>query len=123
MAAQARVERKQMITNITDLLRDLMVKETENVDAQTISHGPTIGDMYEGLARDLLDRAIPADLDVRVVDGFVEGVDGKLSPHMDAIIVTGVGKPLPYTDHFVWPIHDVIAVFLSQKNIVRRRSC
>jgi hypothetical protein len=73
--------------------------------------------MYEGLARDILDRVIPAEIDVRVVDGFVEGVDGGLSPQIDAMVVTGKGRQLPYTSNFVWPIADVIAVFEVKKTL------
>jgi hypothetical protein len=100
-----------MIKTIADLLRELMVKEAAKLDDETITHGPTIGSMYEGLARDILDRVIPGDLDVRVVDGFIEGVDGSLSPQLDAMVVTGKGRQLPYTTNFVWPIADVIAAF------------
>ena len=56
------------------------------------THAPTIGAMYEGLTRDILDRAIPASLDLRIVDGFIEGADGSLSPQMDAMLVTGKEK-------------------------------
>lgn len=77
-----------MIKTIADLLRELMVKEAAKLDDETITHGPTIGSMYEGLARDILDRVIPGDLEVRVVDGFIEGVDGSLSPQLDAMVVT-----------------------------------
>lgn len=106
-----------MITTIAALLRDLMKKEAERLDGQDIAHGPTIGSMYEGLTRDILDRAIPADLDVRVVDGFVRGVDGRLSPQMDAMVVVGEGAPIPYTSGFVWPIADVVAVLEVKKSL------
>lgn len=106
-----------MIKTIADLLRELMVKEAAELDEEPVKHGPTIGAMYEGLARDILDRAIPAELDVRVVDGFIEGVDGILSPQIDAMIVTGEGRQIPYTSNFVWPIADVIAVFEVKKTL------
>ena len=106
-----------MIKTIADLLRELMVKEAAELDEEPVNHGPTIGAMYEGLARDILDRAIPAELDVRVVDGFIEGVDGILSPQIDAMIVTGEGRQIPYTSNFVWPIADVIAVFEVKKTL------
>ena len=106
-----------MIKTIADLLRELMVKEAAKLDDETITHGPTIGSMYEGLARDILDRVIPGDLDVRVVDGFIEGVDGSLSPQLDAMVVTGKGRQLPYTTNFVWPIADVIAAFEVKKSL------
>ena len=106
-----------MISTIADLLSDLMAKEREQLDAEVITHAPTIGAMYEGLAREILERAIPPNLDVRVVDGFIEGVDGDLSPQIDAMIVTGQGRKLPKIDSYVWPIGDVIAVFEVKKSL------
>ena len=49
-----------MITSFASFLRDLQLKEQAILSAQNITHGPTIGNMYEGLAHDLLSRAIPA---------------------------------------------------------------
>jgi hypothetical protein len=51
-----------MITSVANLLRDLMVKKAVKLDEETITHPPTIGAMYEGLTRDILDRTIPASL-------------------------------------------------------------
>lgn len=104
-----------MITTIADLLRDLMAKEREKLDQEEIEHAPTIGAMYEGLARDILGRTIPANLDVRVVDGFIKGVDDKLSPQIDVMIVTGAGRKIPHTNSYVWPIADVLAAFEVKK--------
>lgn len=106
-----------MIKTIADLLRELMVKEAAELDEETVKHGPTIGAMYEGLARDILDRVIPTEFDVRVVDGFVEGINGTLSQQIDAMVVTGQGRQIPYTESFVWPIADVIAVFEVKKTL------
>jgi hypothetical protein len=106
-----------MITTVAELLQELMSKEREKLDAQKITHPPTIGAMYEGLARDILGRSIPSNLNVRVVEGFIEGIDGELSPQIDAMIVTGVGQPIPHTDSHVWPIADVIAVFEVKKSL------
>ena len=106
-----------LITSVADLLRELMVKEAARLDRETITHAPTIGAMYEGLTRDILDRAIPASLDLRIVDGFIGGIDGALSPQTDAMLVTGTGRALPYSDSFVWPIGQVIAVLEIKKNL------
>ena len=47
-----------MIKTIADLLRELMVKEAAELDEEPVKHGPTIGAMYEGLARDILDTTL-----------------------------------------------------------------
>ena len=106
-----------MITSIAKLLRELMLKEAEELDQDPITHAPTIGDMYEGLTRDLLDRAIPPSLNLRIVHGFIEGHDGALSQQVDAMLVTGEGRELPFGAGHVWPIGKVIAVLEVKKNL------
>lgn len=69
-----------MITNIANLLQELQAKETSKLAQEKITHAPTIGAMYEGLTREILERVIPPSLNLRVVDGFIEDRDGNLSP-------------------------------------------
>jgi hypothetical protein len=106
-----------MITRFADILRALQEKEQTELAKQNVTHGPTIGDMYEGLTRELLDRAIPVGADLKVVDGFVIGPDGGLSPQIDCMLVKGKGEQIPHTDHYKWPVKDVIAVFEIKKNL------
>jgi len=106
-----------MLTSLATILEELQRAEAAKLAKENIQHAPTIGAMYEGLTRELLDRAIPPALDVRVVSGFVEGHDGQLGPQTDAMLVTGEGKPVPYTSDFVWPIQNVLAVFEVKKNL------
>jgi len=109
-----------MISDIASLLREFMENEALNIAEEGITHGPTIGDMYEGLARETLSRAIPEGLDLRIVKGFIEGVDGSLSTQIDCMIVTGEGRQLPYTDSYVWGIGDVLAVIEIKKKLFGR---
>lgn len=107
-----------MITSLSQFLEQLQEKEAAILAEQSLTHGPTIGDMYEGLTRELLERAIPEHLNLRLVDGFVEGVDGKLSHQTDAMLVMGEeGRRIPKTDKWIWPIQDVLAVFEVKKNL------
>ena len=107
-----------MITSFSKFLEQLQEKEAANLADEAVKHAPTIGDMYEGLTRELLDHAIPAELNLRLVDGFVVGVDGKYSPQVDAILVVGNrGYQIPKTTKWAWPIKDVIAVFEIKKNL------
>lgn len=73
--------------------------------------------MYEGLTRDILDRVIPAGLHVTVTHGFIRGVDGELSPQIDAMIVAGEGAEIPHAEGHVWPLADVIAVMEVKKSL------
>lgn len=106
-----------MITTLADVLHALQTAEGGRLRTQGISHGPTIGAMYEGLTKDILERAIPPGLDLRVVSGFVEGIEGSLSNQVDLMLVRGEGCPIPYTDDYVWPIEDVLVVFEVKKNL------
>jgi hypothetical protein len=46
-----------MITSVSTRLRELMEKEIAKLAQEHMTHPPTIGAMYEGLTRDILDRA------------------------------------------------------------------
>lgn len=107
-----------MITTLADVLRALQDAEAARLKEQGITHGPTIGAMYEGLTKDILERAIPPGLDLRVVSGFIEGVEGApLSSQVDLMLVRGEGKQIPYTDNYIWPIEDVLVVFEVKKTL------
>jgi hypothetical protein len=106
-----------MITTIADLLNDLRLAEAERIDQQQIKHTTTIGDMYEGLTTAVLQRAIPAQADLKVVSGFAETNSGDRSGQIDCMIVSGSGKQLPYCKSSVWNIRDVIAVIEVKKTL------
>ncbi len=106
-----------MITSLSELLEALRTKEAEVLKRHDIKHGPTIGDMYEGLTRHIVGRAIPDALGLQVVEGFIEGLDGSKSNQADVLIVKGHGRQIPFTDKVVWPIQDVLAVFEVKKTL------
>ena len=87
-----------MITTVAALLQELQAKEAAKL-----------------ATRDLLDRAIPSALNLRIVEGFVEDHEGNLSPQIDAMLVTGDGRQIPHTASFVWPVQKVIAVLEVKK--------
>lgn len=107
-----------MITNFAQFLERLQEKEAAILAAEAVKHGPTIGDMYEGLTKELVERAIPKSLGVQLVEGFVVGADGKYGHQTDAMLVMGdAGRQLPKTSKWAWPIEDVLAVFEVKKNL------
>ena len=106
-----------VIKSSSDLLRELAQHERQKLDEFGVSHRPTIGDMYEGLSRDLLALSVPHGVDLQVVSGFVEDDDGKQSGQIDCMLVTGVGRKIPYTPDSIWNISDVIAVFEIKKTL------
>ncbi|MGH4018640.1 MAG: DUF6602 domain-containing protein [Pseudonocardiaceae bacterium] len=106
-----------MIRTVAELLSDIIRDELPLLDTSEIRHAPTIGDMYKGLSADLLGRAIPEGLGLKVVTGFATNGDGNLSGQFDCMLVHGEGKPVPYTDAFVWHVKDIIAVIDVKKTL------
>ncbi|MEU7165000.1 DUF6602 domain-containing protein [Streptomyces morookaense] len=106
-----------MIRTIADLLSDILRKELPKLDKAPIKHAPTIGEMYEGLSSEILNRALPNGLGLRVVSGFARDNRGCLSGQLDCMVVRGEGERLPYTDSYVWHVKDIIAVIEVKKNL------
>lgn len=106
-----------MIKTVSEMLRAFMEAESKFLADYDLKHGPSIGDMYEGLSSKILDNAIPRGLDLRVVNGFIVDAKGNLSGQIDCMLVTGQGEQLPYSDAFKWPVWDVLAVVEVKKNL------
>jgi hypothetical protein len=106
-----------MIRTIADLLDSLRRKEAAALAKWNLQHNPLTGDMYEGLTKHLLDRAIFEGLDLRVVDGKITNDSGALSDQIDCMLVRGGGSPIPYTNSFIYPIGQVLAVIESKKTL------
>ena len=106
-----------MIHTFADILREFMEEEASKLAQFAVDHGPTIGDMYEGLSAELLTRALPDGLDLRVVSGFATDLQGHMSGQIDCMLVRGAGEKIPFTDTYKWPIGDVLAVFEIKKTL------
>lgn len=83
-----------MIRTVAELLDAFLEKEIARLDALDISHPPTIGAVYEGLTRTVLDLCLPEQAELSVVSGFARGRDGVLSGELDALLVTGAGEDI-----------------------------
>ncbi|EGQ8486320.1 DUF6602 domain-containing protein [Vibrio parahaemolyticus] len=106
-----------MIQTISDLLFQIAKKEQESIERQGINHAPTIGAMYEGLTKKLLDFSLPKDLEINIVSGFIEDGSDQMSKQIDCMVVSGEGRKLPYTNEYVFHVKDVIAVIEVKKNL------
>jgi len=106
-----------MINTIADLLQHFKEQEEAILETQGIKHPTTIGNMYEGLTRDILQKAIPSYLDLSVTNGFIYNDEGKISKQIDCMLVSGEGTAIPHTDSFKYNIHNVIAVIEVKKNL------
>lgn len=110
----------QMIRTVSDFLvavRDTALAEIDR--SRPVGHPGMIGDMYEGLTRELLARSVFADFDLRVVQGKVLGPDGTLSDQLDCMVVVGEGEQLPYSPHFIYPLDQVLAVIEVKKTLYK----
>ena len=107
-----------MIRSAAELLEAIREKEVAVLDKHEIKHAPTIGRMYEGLTRTMMDRVIFASLDLRVVEGFIRAPSGKLSAQIDCMVVVGEGEEIPYDEgNSIYPISQVIAVIEVKKTL------
>jgi hypothetical protein len=110
------------ISTLGELLEAFIRHETETIrkfesEGPKITHGPTIGNMYEGLTKSLLSKAIPSALNLRIANGFVMGGGDKLSGQIDCMLVKGEGRLIPNTDHEIVELHNVLAVFEVKKTL------
>lgn len=107
-----------MINTVKELLDSLKEKGISEIeDFLYIKHGPTIGAMYEGLTKQLMDKAVFQGLDLKVCSGFIENSNGDLSRQIDCMIVVGSGKQIPYTEEYIYGTSQVIAVIEVKKDL------
>ncbi len=107
-----------MIKNVGEMLEALRQTEAAKLGEYGIRHAPTIGAMYEGLTRSLLNRTFPASMALQVVSGFIVDDHGASSGQIDCMLVRGKGKPVPYVPGvYQWHVRDVMAAFEVKKNL------
>lgn len=107
-----------MITRVAEFLEALKEKETEALKKfEKIGHAPTIGLMYEGLTKDILNKSIFSEIDIRIVSGKITNTEGVYSDQIDCMIVEGEGERIPYTKDYIYHISKVIAVIEVKKNL------
>ena len=109
-----------MIATISDFLEQFKTYALSRIEKEEkdISHRPTIGNIFEGLTAEILDRAIFKDFDLRIVEkSFIYNDNVIISSEMDCMLVVGSGKQILYTQQYKYHIKDVIAVFQVKKNL------
>ena len=108
-----------MIKTIHHLLTEIKNKGVKEIEPfLNIGHGPMIGDMYEGLTKEIVEKSLFEGMDLRVVSGKITNqVDRKLSSQIDCMVVIGEGTKLPYSDDYLYDIDQVIMVIEVKKNL------
>jgi hypothetical protein len=110
------------ITTLGEILERFIRHEKDKIkeyeaEGFAIKHGPTIGDIYEGLTKAVLNHALPSSLNLRVTQGFISGKDNRTSGQIDCMLVKGIGRHIPNTDHEIVPIENVLVVLEVKKTL------
>ena len=67
-----------IIKTISDLLLAIRDKGILEIEPYLkVKHGPTIGNMYEGLTKKIAEKSIFKGLDLKVVSGKIQNSDGE----------------------------------------------
>lgn len=106
-----------MINTFAELLTAIKEQGVKEIEPYlNIPHNPTIGNMYEGLTKQLADKVIFKELNLKVTSGMITNNEGKFSRQIDCMIVVGEGNKIPHTEDYVYHINDVVAVIEVKKN-------
>lgn len=103
------------IHSLSDLLYALAKQENEVLKSYGIQHRPTIGNQYEGLTAEILNKSIFCDLHLTVArNSFIEGSNTEY----DIILADGTGMAVKYSERqFVFKPQQVLAVIQVKKNL------
>ena len=107
-----------MLNTISDLLNALKNKEQELLkEYDIVKHPGIIGDMYEGLTKEILSQSIFDGLNLSIKAGKIRNSKSEFSGEIDCMIVIGEGEQIPYTDKYIYDHKQVIAVIQVKKNL------
>lgn len=105
-----------MIDTVADLLEAMIAAERVLLNAEEITHRPTIGAMWEDLSQDIMRRSLPCK-GLGVSSGFIEGSEGRLSAEMDCLLVNGPGRAIHRSDKRIYQPDEVIAIIQVKKRL------
>lgn len=108
-----------IIRKMSQIMDEIIAIENKAINefSINISHTPTIGSQYEGATIKALDGAIPDNLNLKVVSGFIVNSKGEKSGQIDCMLCKGDGLQIPGTSGYCYQIQDVIAVIEVKKNL------
>jgi hypothetical protein len=107
-----------VLRTVGDLLQAVVEAERRKLaEYSYVNHPGLIGEMYEGLARHLAQRALAPPANLRVVKGKIRNSKGQLSRQIDCMIVEGDGEQLPYTDQWIYDVANVLAAIEVKKSL------
>lgn len=102
-----------MITTLAELLQAFVKANVEILNDQDLTHPTSVGDMFEGLSKEVIHKSIFAELNLKVVkNSFIVGCKNEF----DVLLVEGEGKQYPFTDRFQYAPEQVVAIIQVKKN-------
>lgn len=104
-----------MIESIKELICKIKENRLEEIatflNEHNIKHRPTNGDMYEGLAGEILNTTIKLLPEIKVTNGFIKNKrNNKISRQTDLIVYYGDAEDVPCTETKIVDIDNVIAI-------------
>lgn len=109
-----------MISTVADLLEQFKKYALSKIelDEKDINHTVAIGENFEGITAELLNKAVFKDLNLKMVErSFVYNDSGVMSNELDCILVVGEGQKMSFANRCKYHIKDVIAVIQVKKNL------
>ena len=102
---------------IADVIELFRTSENTRLKEYNLQHCPSIGNMYEGLSKEILTKALPFGINLQIVDGFIVDVEGNNSPQIDCMVVKRIEEQIPYSSSVKCKIEDVVAIIEVKKNM------
>ncbi|MCD6011778.1 MAG: hypothetical protein K0Q79_1640 [Flavipsychrobacter sp.] len=107
-----------MTRTVADFLLKLIDKEQELLKKyEIVQHPGIIGDMYEGLTKDILAKSIFQGINLNVRSGKIKNSKNEFSGEIDCMVVIGDGERIPHTEKYIYDSSMVIAVIQVKKNL------
>ena len=111
-----------MIETVSEFLEEFKKKGLDEIASKDgdITHTVTIGNMFEGLTSELLNRSIFKGLNLKIVNNsFIYNDSGNLSKEMDCMIVIGDGQKISFSNQYKYHIQDVVSVIQVKKKLFK----
>tara|TARA_R110001606_G_scaffold186732_1_gene334256 strand:- start:54 stop:1334 length:1281 start_codon:yes stop_codon:yes gene_type:complete len=111
-----------MIKNIADFLEELKKNGIDLINSErNVEHPGMIGDIFEGLTSELLNKSIFKGFDLKIRTGKIKNNSNELSSQIDCMLVTGKGEKVPFTKHYIYHYSQVIAVLEVKKTLNKQQ--
>ncbi|MGE8174996.1 DUF6602 domain-containing protein [Pseudomonas fluorescens] len=108
-----------MIRKASELLEEFIEVEKRKLRGFDMPHMPTLGSAYEEITKQGIyqDFAIPKNLDLRVVSGFICVGGVMLAEQIDCMLVHGEGERYGLTGQFKYDVEKVLCIFEVKKTL------